>query len=106
MADTPEKVKRVLHMKIRALADPSQVLILMRSAMPFYRAMGGTSTRILQNVDDPTQFVVEIAYEADAAFELNRQKVASDPTIRSFLQGWRQLLAGSAEMDVFEDVTG
>ncbi len=105
MADTPDKVKRVLHMKIRALGEPSQVLILMRSAAPFYRALGGTGVRILQNVDEPAQFVIEVAYEADAAFELNRQKVASDPTMRGFLQGWRQLLAGSAEMDVFEDVT-
>ncbi|MEJ2431800.1 MAG: hypothetical protein P8Y53_01045, partial [Pseudolabrys sp.] len=77
MADTADKLKRVLHMKIRALGEPSQVLLLMRSAVPIYRAMGATGIRILQNVDDPAQFMVEIAYEADAAFELNRQKVAS-----------------------------
>jgi hypothetical protein len=32
--------------------------------------------------------------------------VASDPMVRTFLQGWRAILAGSADMDVYEDVTG
>ncbi len=41
-----------------------------------------------------------------AALELNRQKVSSDPMVRTFLQGWRMVLAGNAEMDVFQDVTG
>jgi hypothetical protein len=50
--------------------------------------------------------MVEIQYEADAALEVNRQKVASDPMVRTFLQGWRQMLAGSADMDVYQDVTG
>jgi hypothetical protein len=100
-----EKVRRVLQMKMRALGDPKQVLALMQSATPFYRALG-SSFRILQNVDDPAQFAIEIEYQADAALEVNRQKVASDPMVRTFLQGWRQMLAGSADVDVYEDVTG
>ena len=104
MADEA-KIKRLLLMKIRALGDPSQILVLLRSATPFYRALGGGRVRFLQNVDDPTQFLIEIEYEAVAAIEINRQKVLSDPIMRNILQGWRQLLAGSAEMDVFEDVT-
>jgi hypothetical protein len=106
MADAPEKVKRLLHMKIRALGDPRQVLALMQGATQFYQALGAARFRFLQNVDDPAQFLIEVEYEADSALELNRQKVASDPMMRTFLQGWRQVLAGSAEMDVFEDVTG
>lgn len=106
MADAEAKVKRVLHMKIRALGDPAQVLALMKGATPFYRALGAARFRFLQNVDDPAQLLVEIEYEADSALELNRHKVASDPMLRSFLQGWRQMLAGSADMDVYEDVTG
>ena len=44
--------------------------------------------------------------ETPAGFELNRQKVASDPMVRTFLQGWRTMLAGNAEVDVYEDVSG
>ena len=99
-------VKRVLHMKVRALGEPAQVLALIRSAGPFYRSMGAAGFRVLQNVDDPAQMLVEVEYEAHAALELNRQKFASDPMLRTFLQGWRTILAGSADMDVYEDVTG
>ena len=106
MSDGPEKVKRVLHVKLRALGEPKQMLVLIQSATPFYRAFGAASFRTLQNVDDPAQFLIEIEYEADAGLELNRQKVASDPMMRSFLTGWKQMLAGSADMDVYEDVSG
>jgi hypothetical protein len=106
MAEAQEVLRRILQMKIRVLGDPKQVLALLQCAAPFYRSLGGTRVRFLQNVDDPAQFVIEIEYEANAALELNRQKVSSDPMVRGFLQGWRALLAGNAEMDVFEDVTG
>jgi hypothetical protein len=101
-----EDLKRVLQIKMRALGEPAQVLALIRSAAPFYRAFGGTDFRLLQNVDDPAQILIEIEYAAHAALELNRHKVASDPMVRTFLQGWRAILAGSADMDVYEDVTG
>lgn len=106
MAEAADKVKRLLHMKIRTVGDPAQMLPLMQGARPFYEGLGASRFRLLQNVDDPAQFVVEIEYESDAAFELNRHKIASDPMVRAFLQGWRQMLAGAAEMEVYEDVTG
>jgi hypothetical protein len=100
-----ETLQRVLQFKIRVQGDAGQFLALMKSATPFYQAMGGRRFRFLRNVDDPTQLLVEIEYEAHAGLELNRQKVASDPMVRTFLQGWRTMLAGSAELDVYEDVT-
>lgn len=105
MAEPEKGVERVLQIKMRALGDPGQVLALIRSAAPFYRTIGGADFRVLQNVDDRAQILVEIEYAAHAALELNRHKVASDPMVRSFLQGWRAILAGSADMDVYEDVT-
>ena len=105
MAETENGVKRVLQLKMRALGEPAQVLALIRSAAPFYRTIGGGSFRVLQNVDDPAQIVVEIEYESNAALELNRQKVASNPMVLTFLQGWRAILAGNADIYVYEDVT-
>ena len=87
-----ETIKRVLQIKARALGEPAQVLALVRSAAPFYQALGGTRFRVLQNVDDPAQLLIEIEYEANAALELNRQKLASDPMVRTFLHGWRAIL--------------
>jgi hypothetical protein len=105
MAGDDETLQRVLQLKIRVLGDAGQFLALMQSASPFYEAMGGRRFRFLRNVDDPALLLVEIEYEAHAGLELNRQKVASDPMVRTFLQGWRTMLAGSAEVDVYEDVT-
>jgi hypothetical protein len=102
---TEKSLKRVLQIKMRALGDAGHVLTLIRSAAPFYKLLGGTGFRVLQNVDDPAQITIEIEYAADAALELNRRKLASDPMVRTFLQGWRTILAGNAEMDVYEDVT-
>jgi hypothetical protein len=103
---TENNLKRVLHIRIRALGDADQVLPLIRSAAPFYQTLGGTGFRVLQNVDDPAQLTIEIEYAADAALELNRQKLASDPMVRTFLQSWRAISAGTADMDVYQDVTG
>jgi len=105
VAEAGNNVKRVLHIRMRALGEPTQVLALVRSAAPFYRTLGASGFRVLQNVDEPAQLVVEIEYESDAALELNRHKVASDPMVRNFLQGWRAILAGAADMDVYADVT-
>jgi hypothetical protein len=105
MAKPEEDLKRVLQIKMRALGDPVQVLALIQSAAPFYRTLGGAGFRLLQNVDDPAQLLIEIEYAAHSALELNRHKVASDPMVRTFLQGWRAILQGSADMDVYEDVT-
>ena len=105
MAEPGNNVKRGLHIRMRAIGEPAQVLALMRSAGPFYRTLGAAGFRILQNVDDPAQLVIEIEYESDAALELNRHKVASDPMVRTFLQGWRAITAGTADMDVYADVT-
>jgi hypothetical protein len=105
VSETEDNVKRVLQIKVRALGDPAQVLGLMNSTGPFYRTLGAASFRLLQNVDDPAQFIIEIEYESHAALELNRHRVASDPMVRTFLQGWRAILAGSADMDVYKDVT-
>jgi hypothetical protein len=106
VAEESAPLKRVLQIKMRALGDPATVLTLIRSASPFYRTMGSGGFRVLQNVDDPAQILVEIEYEAHAALELNRQKLASDPMVQTFLQGWRAILAGNADIYVYEDVTG
>ena len=104
--DENAKVQRVLQFRIRGMGDAGQLLALMKSATPFYQAFGGRRFRFLRNVDDPAQLLVEIEYETHAGLELNRQKVASDPMVRTFLQGWRTMLAGNAEVDVYEDVSG
>jgi hypothetical protein len=101
------KVRRTMHVKMRTPGmDAGQLLSLVKAAIPFYEAFGGVRIRLLRNVDDPAQFVQLVEYEMDAAIELNRQKIASDPMMRTYLEAWRSVLKGAPEIDVYEDVTG
>ena len=100
------KVVRTLHLKFTMpAADPGQLSALIKSAKPFYEFFGTTRVRLLQNVDDPGRFIQVIDYETDAEVELNRQRIASDLRMQSYLQTWRALLGGGIEVDVYEDVT-
>jgi hypothetical protein len=36
--------------------------------------------------------------------ETNRQRIASDPRLQTYLQAWRAMLPGGIEIDVFKDV--
>lgn len=106
MAKDGSMVRRTLYLRLRSpAADPSQLLSLLKAAIPFYEALGGGRVRLLRNVDDPMQFMQVVEYETPPAFELNRQRIASDPAMQAYLQTWRMLLAGAVEIDVYEDVT-
>jgi hypothetical protein len=99
-------VRRTLHFKFRLpAADPGQLASMVKASAPFYEFFGGTRMRLLQNVDDPAQFVQVIEYETPEAMELNRHRIASDPRFQGYLQAWRAFLPGVVEIDVFQDMT-
>jgi len=99
------QVTRFLHVKFRApTADTAQLLPLMKAALPMLEAMGAR-VRLMRNADDHMQFVQIIQYQTDPSLEASRQKVASDPMLRNYMQAWRAVFPGPMEMDVYEDVT-
>jgi hypothetical protein len=65
---------------------------------------GKATVRLLQNVDDPVKFIQVIEYEAHEDWELNRQRLASDMRMQTFLQTWRTMFPGALDMDVFQEV--
>jgi hypothetical protein len=98
-------VQRTLHVKFRfPAAEPAQLYALTRAATPFYEALGGRRVRLMQNVDDPTQFIQVIDYDVPAELELNRARIAGEPRLQAFLQGWRAMTGGAAEIDVYKEV--
>jgi hypothetical protein len=106
MAENAATLKRILHFRIRTPGmDAAQLLSLIKPAVPFFQAWGGGQVRLLRNVDDPNQFLQVIEYETPQALELNRQRIASDPMLRTYLQTWRTVLQGAVDVDVYEDVT-
>jgi hypothetical protein len=105
MAEEDPKVIRTLHLRFTMpAADPAQLSALIKSAKPFYEFFGTTRVRLLQNVDDPARFIQVIDYETDESVEINRQRIASDPRIQTYLQAWRTMLPGAVEIDVYQEV--
>ena len=100
-------VSRILVMKIRLPAADAikSISMMMKSASPFYEAYGDAKMRLLRNVDAPNEIIQIVEYQAERAVELNRQRLASDPMTRNFVQAWRTLFPGGSEIDVYEDVT-
>ncbi len=99
------KVMRTLQLKFTLpTADPTQFLTFIKATAPYYELFGGKSVRLLQNVDNTSQFIQIVDYEIDQSFETSRQQIASDPRLQAFLQSWRQMFPGNVEVDVFREV--
>ncbi len=106
MTNENGKVKRVLLLRVTLpTSDPAHVVSMVQAAAPFYGLLGGTNIRVLQNVDDKAQFIQEIEYETHEAFEVNRQRIASDLRVQTYIQAWKTVLGGALELEVYEDLT-
>jgi hypothetical protein len=98
-------VKRTLHFKFRLpAADPEQIASMIKASAPFYEFFSGARMRLLQNADDPGQYIQEIEYETPEVMEINRQRIASDLRLQGYLQAWRAFLPGGVEVDVYKEV--
>jgi hypothetical protein len=102
-----KKVSRILVMRIKLPSAEAikSLSMMMKSSAPFYQASHGAKMRLLRNVDAPTEVVQIVEYQAEETMESNRQKLASDPMARTFVQAWRTMFPAGFEMDVYEDVT-
>ncbi len=105
MSNGEAKVRRTLHLRFTLpAADSAQLVGMIKAATPFYQMFGSAQVRLLRNVDDPAKFIQVIEYEADEDWELNRQKIAGDARMQSYLQAWRAMLPGAPEIDVYQEV--
>jgi hypothetical protein len=105
MSNDDPTVRRTLHLKFTLPgADSDQLAALVRASAPFYQLFGNTKLRLLRNADDPAKFIQVVEYETPAAFEMNRQTIASDVRMQTYLQAWRAMLPGAIEIDVYQEV--
>jgi hypothetical protein len=105
MSKEDAKVRRTLHLRFTLPAgDSGQFVAMIKAASPMYQIFGNATVRLLQNVDDPAKYIQEIEYEAHEGWELNRQRIASDVRMQTFLQTWRAMFPGALDMDVYQEV--
>jgi hypothetical protein len=103
--DEEAKVRRTLHLKFTLpSSDSGQLAAMIKAAAPFYQIFGNAQVRLLQNADDPGKYIQEIEYEAHEDWELNRQRMATDLRMQTFLQTWRAMFPGAVEIDVYQIV--
>jgi hypothetical protein len=103
--DSEQKISRVLQLKFTLpTSDPTQFLAFIKATAPYYELFGGKQVRILQNVDNPAQFIQIIDYDIHESLETSRQQIAADPRLQALLQAWRQMFPGTVEVDVFREV--
>lgn len=105
MSNEDAKVRRTLHLRFTLpAANSGQFAAMIKAAAPMYQIFGNATVRLLQNVDDPAKYIQEIVYEAHEEWELNRQRIAGDMRMQTFLQTWRTMFPGALEMDVYQEV--
>jgi len=103
--DSEKKVFRVLQLKFTLpTAEPVQFAAFIKATEPYYELFGGKQVRLLQNVDQPSQFIQIIDYEINESFETSRQQIAGDPRLQAFLQAWRSMFPGTVEVDIFREI--
>jgi hypothetical protein len=102
MAKREKTIRRTLHFKFTLSGASEQMIAMIKSAAPMYQMFGDATVRLLQNVDDPSRFLQEVEYDAPESMELNRQKIASDPRVQAYLQGWRAMFPGAVEIEVYK----
>jgi hypothetical protein len=104
MTNGDAKIRRTLHFRFTLPGASDQMIAMIKSAAPLYQLFGEAKVRLLQNVDDPGRFLQEIGYDAPEAMELNRQQLASDTRVQTYLQAWRTMVPGAIEMEVFKEL--
>ena len=105
MADSDKKVWRTVQLKFTLpTAEPTQFVALIKATEPYYELFGSREVRLLQNVDQPSQFIQIIDYEIAESLETSRQQIAGDPRLQTFLQAWRSIFPGTVEIDVFREI--
>jgi hypothetical protein len=105
MDNEEPKVRRTLHLRFTLPgADSGQLITMIKASAPFYQAFGNAEIKLLRNADDPAKFIQVIEYETPESFELNRQSIAGDMRLQAYLQGWRAMLPGGLEIDVYQEV--
>ena len=99
----PDQTTRIdLHLRVRvAPGRREEFLALLREAIPYYESPGGIEVRLLQDKADEHRFIELVLYENEQAYERDQQRVATDPTMKRYLDRWRSLLAAPAQVEVY-----
>ncbi len=91
-----------LHLRIRVRPGRrAEFLDFLREAIPYYESPGGIEVRLLQDRADDHRFIELVQYDSESGYAKDQARVEHDPTMRSLLVRWRELLAEPPVVEVY-----
>jgi hypothetical protein len=91
-----------LHLRIRVKpGQRADFFKFLDEAVPVYESPGGIEVRLLQDMNDDHRFIELVLYDDEAIYRRDQERVENDPTMRSLLARWRELLVEGPIVEVY-----
>ncbi|MCC7127930.1 MAG: hypothetical protein IT192_03810 [Microbacteriaceae bacterium] len=91
-----------LHLRGKVAAGGQVDLeAFLTEASPFYEAPGGIRVRLLWSTTEEGRFIELIEYADQQTYDLDQERVESDPTMKAYLERWRSLLAEPPVVEIY-----
>ncbi len=89
----------IVSLVYRTTAENRSALIeFLNGALSLYERPGGIRIALYESIDEPGLFFELVAYETEAAFEADQERVEHDPEMKKVLEDWHKLIDGSLEV--------
>lgn len=76
-------------------------LEFLREAIPIYESPGGIEIRLLQDLQDDHRFIELVLYDDETVYLRDKDRVESDPVVKSCLDRWRAFLVEPPVVEVY-----
>jgi hypothetical protein len=89
----------IVSLVYRTTPENRSVLVeFLHGAVPLYERPGGIRVALFESIDEPGLFFELVAYESEAAFESDQERVEHDQDMKKVLDDWHQLIDGPLEV--------
>ncbi len=96
-----------LHLRVRVRQGRRDAFLsFLREAIPYYESPGCIKIRLLEDRSDDHRFIELVLYDSESDYLKDQARVESDPTMRSLLARWRELLAEPPIVEVYHLLPG
>lgn len=96
----------IVSLVYRVVPDQRAELIsFLQEALPFYEQPGGIRIGLYESVDEPGFFQELVAYDTEASYEADQQRVEEDPEMKKVLAKWHSFIDGPLEVRCMKPVT-
>ncbi len=85
-------------------AQRAELISFLQEALPFYEQPGGIRIGLYEAADEPGFFQELVAYDTEASYEADQQRVEEDPEMKKVLEKWHSFIDGPLEVRCMKPV--